>query len=152
MDEQTQNNALEGLLSNPALLGALSGLMRNAPRAEQTASAETGETDASTALPDAASAGNATQAASDGIARVLSDPAMMAKLPQMMELIKPMLAASAESKDAIPAHAQPKLSRDAHCRNELLLALKPFLSKERAAAVDAILRLSQLGNVLQTLK
>lgn len=149
MEEHTQTNALEGLLSNPALLKTLSGLMSHVPRTEVPASAEEGQKEART---DASSDSVVTQAASDGIARVLSDPAMMAKLPQIMELVKPMLAASAENKDAVPAHAPHRLSQDAHCRNELLLALKPFLSKERAAAVDTILRLAQLGNALQTLK
>ena len=141
MDEHTEQNALQGLLSNPALLETLSGLLggvQSPPNAEQAHhTSESPPTD-----------GDAMkQAAADGIARVLSDPSLMARLPQIMETVKPMLAGE---------KAHPHEGGDAHnvakCRNDLLLALKPFLSRERAAAVDAILRISQLGNVLQTLK
>ncbi len=161
MDEHTEHtpsspNALQGLLSNPALLQTLAGLMKNAaPTTESTlkpAESASELNDASTTAPVNADMG--TQEFSDGISRVLSDPAMMAKLPQMIELLKPMLVSSGEKGEAVPASAntQAALPKDVRCRNDLLLALKPFLSHERAAAVDAILRLSHLGNVLQTLK
>lgn len=160
MDEHTEHtpsspNALQGLLSNPALLQTLAGLMKNAaPTTESTLKPAESAYELNDASTAPVNADMGTQELSDGISRVLSDPAMMAKLPQMIELLKPMLVSSGEKGEAIPASAntQAALPKDVRCRNDLLLALKPFLSYERAAAVDAILRLSHLGNVLQTLK
>lgn len=148
MDEHTKvtpepQNPLQGLLSNPALLEALGGLMSKSTPPQGDAPKDSESVATVSADP---------QAFSDGISRVLADPEMMAKLPQMMELIKPMLTSNQGAAESVPAHAEHTLSREARCRNDLLLALKPFLSHERAAAVDAILRLSHLGNVLQTLK
>ena len=89
----------------------------------------------------------------DGLSALLSNPALLARLPQIMAAIKPMLGTlpmtehggekASERKDPPP----PTI-----CREQLLLALKPFLSHERCEAVDMILRLSKLGAVFQLLK
>ena len=85
----------------------------------------------------------------DGLASILANPEMMAKLPQVMALLSPMLEKSIPTQ-ATPAVSLPK-SSESH-RNELLLALKPFLSPERQNAVDVMLRVSQLGQVLRHIK
>ncbi|MBR7181583.1 MAG: hypothetical protein IKD28_02225 [Clostridia bacterium] len=38
------------------------------------------------------------------------------------------------------------------CRNALLCALKPYLSAERAAAVDYLLRIARISDVISNLK
>ena len=93
------------------------------------------------------------QAMADGISRVLSNPEMMAKLPDVMKMLAPMMqqTQSAEGASA-PVSATPShgAGQDRHsCRNDLLLALKPFLSPERCRAIDMLLGLSRLGDVLQ---
>lgn len=88
----------------------------------------------------------------DGLATMLSNPELLSKLPQMMSLLRPMLEGGAGLKpvSAPTGGIQKKSSED--CRNELLCALKPFLSPERRRAVDAMLRISQLGNVIRHIK
>ncbi len=77
----------------------------------------------------------------DGLGAVLSNPELMAKLPQVMAMLRPMM----EQQTAAPP-PQKKAETD---RSALLLALKPFLSEDRRNAVDAMLRLSALGDVLR---
>ncbi len=85
----------------------------------------------------------------DGLATILGNAELMAKLPQVMALLSPMLEKTAPTQ-AVQASSVPK-SSESH-RNELLLALKPFLSPERQNAVDVMLRVSQLGQVLRHMK
>ena len=76
----------------------------------------------------------------DGLGAVLSNPELMAKLPQVMAMLRPMT----EQTSASPPQKKAETDRSA-----LLLALKPFLSEDRRNAVDAMLRLSALGDVLR---
>lgn len=94
----------------------------------------------------------------DGLGAVLSNPELMAKLPQVMAMLRPMMeqasATAAQTGNdsaeasALPVSAQKKPTDN---RSALLLALKPFLSEDRRNAVDAMLRLSALGDVLRRL-
>ena len=137
MDEGAKtSNPLERILSDPTLLaGALGAPARgeNAPEKNP--------------------------AAPDGLSALLSNPDLLARLPAMISMLKPML----QGLDASPvkegggdsanaADTSTKGSSGDRHRNDLLLALKPFLSKERCEAVDMILRLSALGNVLKHLQ
>ena len=166
MDENDQKNAsgiggLEQLLSNPALLTTLNSLLGSTQKE-----------------PPSTPNGTSQSLAADGLSKVLADPAMMAKLPAIMEMLKPMvevgtnppksiataanqtdggepITPSDQSDQALPAAMLQAGKIATHrdtCRDDLLLALKPFLSPQRAAAVDVILRLSRLGNVLGTLQ
>ena len=45
-----------------------------------------------------------------------------------------------------------KPSEGCAVREKLLLSLKPYLSPERAAAVDYLVRISRLGDILRTFK
>ena len=161
MDERMQeSNPLGALLSNPELLNTLSGILG------KSASPQKGEGGKQQSSNDALA---------EGIGSVLSNPELMAKLPAVMEMLKPMLSATAptpseapeakaseapkgEEKDgekALPAGAFSSLGKQGspreRSRNDLLLALKPFLSTKRCEAVDMILRLSALGAVLNRL-
>lgn len=97
----------------------------------------------------------------EGIGTVLSDPELMAKLPQIMAMLRPMMAQGTATAAQVPAPhtgdgtvassiAAPVAAQQDH-RSALLLALKPFLSEDRQRAVDAMLRLSKLGDVLRQL-
>ena len=89
----------------------------------------------------------------EGISRVLSNPEMMAKLPDVMKMLAPMMQASPSALVApTPPSEAPPHGREhdrRNCRNDLLLALKPFLSPERCRAIDMLLGLSRLGDALQ---
>ncbi len=164
MDEKTTVGApLGALLSDPKLLGTLTGLLGASKTGAEGNGAE----------------GSPPSPLSEGIGSVLSNPELMAKLPSVIAMLKPMLEGSAPTagtdaaagdsaavptvatdgealtEDAVPAgmihrpmHGTEPRER---CRNDLLLALKPFLSRERCEAVDMILRLSALGAVLKQL-
>ncbi|MBQ9760238.1 MAG: hypothetical protein IJW16_02690 [Clostridia bacterium] len=123
---------LSSLLSDPAMQARIAAVMSSMQSAPST-------TQESTAP---------APSAPDGLSRVLSDPALMEKLPQIMAMLAPALSASAPQKtDAVPASVLPR-SPTAD-RDNLLLAIKPFLSSGRRDAVDTILRLEKLGELLK---
>jgi hypothetical protein len=147
----TDASALIGkLLSNPDLIRNLSSVLG----ASGTGTTPTSEAQTPPSSPNVPPAEN-NQAVADGISRVLSNPEMMAKLPDVMKMLAPMMqqAQSSSSGASVPAIATPPHGggdRDRRgCRNDLLLALKPFLSPERCRAIDMLLGLSRLGDVLQ---
>lgn len=80
----------------------------------------------------------------EGILSAVSNPELMAKLPQVMALLKPMLGEASS-----PAPAKPATHEEE--RERLLLSLRPFLSKERRELLESILKLSKLGELLKQL-
>ena len=138
---------------DPALIGKLMGLLGDNGKSTSEGAVETATP---TSLPS-------------GLGSVLSNPELMAKLPSMIAMLRPMIEGNEEKKEetptqtpadnvadsgalpaSVPSASHPQSSQE-HCRKELLLALKPFLSKERCDAVDMILRLSALGTLLKQL-
>lgn len=126
------------LLSSPDLMKNLSSVLGASGTADPTASVS--------ASPSAEKVG-------EGISRVLSNPEMMAKLPDVMKMLAPMMQQGSSSGASVPAVAAASHGggeRDRRgCRNDLLVALKPFLSPERCRAIDMLLGLSRLGDALQ---
>lgn len=132
------------LLSNPDLIRNISSILG------KPGGGATEET--STPPTNSQPLGN-NEAVADGISSVLSNPEMMAKLPEVMKMIAPMMQQTHPSQGAsVPASAKA-VNGGGHdrrgCRNDLLIALKPFLSPERCRAIDMLLGLSRLGDVLQ---
>ena len=134
-DTSPFSNVLSNLFSNPETMEKIRSIAEQLPK-----SASDGANESS--IPS-----NTGTPVADGLASVLSDPQMMAKLPQMMAVLGPMLGAAGETPQA---HRQEKNAEA--CRNDLLLALKPFLSPERCHAIDTMLRISKLGNVIRQIK
>ena len=134
-DASPFSDVLSNLLSNPEMMAKIRSIADQLPK-----STSDGATDPS-------NASNASVPAVDGLSSVLSDPQMMAKLPQMMAVLGPILGAAGEPPQA---HKQEKNAEA--CRNDLLLALKPFLSPERCHAIDTMLRISKLGNIIRQIK
>ena len=130
-----QADALSSILSNPETMAKIRAM------AEQLSS-----NGAPSATNSAIAPAPIGENSADGLASVLSNPALMAKLPQMMSLLAPMLASPPS-----PPHNETHKSTEDH-RNDLLLALKPFLSPERCQAVDTILRIARLGTILRQIK
>ena len=137
----TPTAMLGSLLSNPELLQKLRGILGSVSASATPQSEESPTADTATA--------SAPQVG-DGLSALLSNPEMMARLPQMIALLKPMIEAGGEKKGVEAVSFKP--TAVSQSREHLLLALKPFLSKGRCDAVDAILRISQLGEVLGRLK
>lgn len=140
----TDSGALLGtLLSNPDLIRNISSMLGGT---------NTGTTEQAVPTPSSTPPLN-NETVADGISRVLSNPEMMAKLPDVMKMLAPMMQQTQSAQGAsVPASATPSHGggHDRRgCRNDLLLALKPFLSPERCRAIDMLLGLSRLGDVLQ---
>lgn len=83
--------------------------------------------------------------ASSSPASILSDPDVMAKLPEVISVLRPMM--SGNQKEEKKEHARANDRRTA-----LLCALKPYLSPKRCEAIDYITKISKLGDVMKNLK
>ncbi len=65
------------------------------------------------------------------------------KLSPILENVIPLLGAP--PKESVPAGKGGSAKK----RESLLIALKPYLSPERGAAIDYVLRLARLGDLLR---
>ena len=146
---QSTAQSPEALLSDPARIARIASMI-GALQASPQATKETAETVA----PISQAAENSPQNppfAGDGLLTLLSNPAMLEILPQLMTMMKPMLASMAQS--APTAALQPSATHShTSDRDNLLLAIKPFLSENRREAVDTLLRIEKLGEVFSHLK
>ncbi len=136
MPEPNSSPGLEGLLANPELLRTLGTLIGNLSGGKN-------ESTQATAPPVSA----------DGLSSLLSNPEMMEKLPQVIEAIKPIMGtvtappvAENKQEGIVPTNDRER------SRDQLLLSLKPFLSKNRCDAIDTMLRIATLSHVFQQLK
>ncbi len=148
----SQGNPLELLLSDPERIkqiGAMVNAMLSTPSkaVESTPSVEGKESSA--ALPQTPDPPPQADGM-DGLASLLSNPALLQSLPQILSVVKPMMENSSRSKSE--PHQKAHTPSPEECRNNLLIALKPFLSKERRHAVDSIIGISRLSTVFQQLK
>lgn len=118
--------------------------------------------------------GSTTNAASasagaggDILSSLLSNPELLSKLPSIISAIKPFIEMMSASAPTVSPSSTPKgevqafspqvggaqihKSHDADCRTALLCAMKPYLSRSRCQAVDYIVKLGRLGDILKTL-
>ena len=78
------------------------------------------------------------------------NPEFLAKLPQLMSMLGPMLGGlggTPGKSGGHPGGAHTGKSSDRH--TALLCAVKPYLCAERQAAADQLIRLCQMGDLLQ---
>jgi hypothetical protein len=106
----------------------------------------------------------------DLLSSLLSNPELLAKIPTIISSVKPLLdmlgsqmgqssppptvqAASVKLPEAASASASvPTIARGKDSdRAALLCAMKPYLSRDRQNAIDHIIKLSRLGDVLKSL-
>ena len=78
-------------------------------------------------------------------ASILSDPDVMAKLPEVISVLRPMMNGTQKEEKKEHARANDR-------RTALLCALKPYLSPKRCEAIDYITKISKLGDVMKNLK
>ena len=157
---------LSALLSNPALLGTLTSLLSSLGATRPSTEEATSKSETAQASP--------SPLPLDGIAQMLSGLMRSTKEPPSNDSTGDSISSSEDivpaSEESVPTSGKPLAAseetasaasstlsgqrEDIHhksreaLRNDLLIALKPFLSKERCAAVDTIIRLSALGKVL----
>ena len=72
-------------------------------------------------------------------------PEMMSALPSIMQAIAPGFSGTDKNEKASGDGGEVC---DAECRKRLLLALKPYLSDGRRDALEGILAVAQLGDLL----
>lgn len=102
----------------------------------------------------------------DIMSALLSNPELLSKLPSLISSIKPIMeligksnlsspssqpAASITEEQEHTVSAKPQSKNDSDCRSALLCAMKPYLSSDRQNAIDYIIKLSRLGDILKTL-
>ena len=135
-------NPLADILSNPALLSQLGSIIKNfSAAAPPSTIAQSREQEPSPPVGNAAASG-----IEDGLSSILSNPAFLQQLPQLLSMAKPLLDNVKNVQPTTQAHTPEQ------DRNHLLLSLKPFLSKERQDAIESILRISQLGSILRQIQ
>lgn len=104
----------------------------------------------------------------DILSSLLSNPELIAKLPTIISSIKPIIEMFGKSSSptvndtasvaALPQKAESvaasvtKADRGgSDSRTALLCAMKPYLSADRRDAIDYIVKLGRLGDILKTL-
>lgn len=76
-------------------------------------------------------------------------PEMMAKLPQMMTALAPLVGSSAGESHAKKEGGDTKsTANDAERRKKLLMALRPYLSEGRRDALDGIVKVTEMTDLL----
>ena len=75
-------------------------------------------------------------------------PEMLARLPQMMSAMAPLLSGMQGKGHGGKGEAEEKKGGDAERRRRLLAALKPYLSHQRKDAIDSILKVTEMTDLL----
>ncbi len=75
-------------------------------------------------------------------------PEMMQKLPQMMSALAPLVGGAGKEKSS---GGSAKEGHEGEKRKRLLAALRPYLSDGRRDAVDQILKVTEMTDLLGTL-
>ncbi len=155
-DEALQNNILNELLSK------LSSKPSGSPQ----------DTAAQRSSADSASQSASTAPSGDILSSLLANPELIAKLPSIISSIKPIIDMLGKSglsgnvakpaaqefdkgENTIAASAVSPTAKASHkytdSRSALLCAMKPYLSSDRQVAIDYIIKLAHLGDILKTL-
>ncbi len=72
-------------------------------------------------------------------------PEMMARLPQMMSTLAPLVSGmQGDKKDSNEKHT----AGEAEKRKKLLAALRPYLSSSRRDAIDSIMKVTEMTDLL----
>lgn len=105
----------------------------------------------------------------DVLSSLLSNPELLAKLPSLLSSMKPILdmlggvgaagtaQTSATASPPVGAQSEPASEQDkssdkkSDSRTALLCAMKPYLSPDRQNAIDYIVKLGRLGDILKSL-
>jgi len=81
---------------------------------------------------------------------------MLEKLPDVMEMVKPMLGAGTEEEhgEKVIENKNPNLVRKKYDKTraeKLMIALKPYLSQNRCEIIDKCMSVLQIGDVMSVL-
>lgn len=97
-------------------------------------------------------------ASADLFTSLLSNPELISKLPSILSTVRPIIEMMSKNKDqaissvsATPQSEEKKTKPPNDRRAALLCAMKPYLGHDRQLAIDYIIKLSRLGDILKTL-
>ena len=124
--------------SIPDLSGVISSLMSDERFADVLAAVRNVQSTNEPAPDDGAKTQSTAQTVTDAGLPAIS-PELMEKLPQIMSAFAQHQNTSTE-KDGKACHAND--------RKKLLSALRPFMSKKRQAAIDSMINLSGIADIL----
>ncbi len=155
MTEQKDQNYLQTLIGQ-----VLSASAENSQTETPTVSSNSPRTEESSSVNSASGV--------DPIAALLSNPELLSKLPTILSAAKPIMdilgnlnvqSGGQDMPQTAPAMASPAPSPPILSKHKadtrqtaLLCALKPYLSSDRQKTIDYMLKLSDLGSVLKTLR
>ena len=141
MDDEMQNKTENGLpsglgalLSDPAMLSGVAGALKKLGIVGDSESSE--ETDKQTGEESDAPIPALADITPSPLSALTADPEIIKKLPEVISLV---------SKLSAPQKKDDKRSR-------LLLALRPYLSDRRRAAIDRLITMNAIGDVLKSIK
>ena len=133
------------------------------PNDENISSGDINISDIISKLTQSQAPQKSAQDSPDILSSLLSNPELISKLPQLISFVSPFLSGflgggqkeslkepeSAQASQTLP----PQIKHTPHSdsRAALLCAIKPYLCSDRQAAVDYIIKLSRLGEILKTL-
>ena len=130
IQDTTQISAMiDKILANPEIIGAVASALGPTVKNE---SKETG---------NGTKDGDAVQSS----APVAPDPsAMLDKLPELVSVIAPMLSGAKKETGGGHTHSRDR-------RTCLLIALKPYLCRERCETIDYMVKLGKLSEIFRNL-
>ena len=127
MSPEELSGAVQSILQNPAfarLAAEVSGGTASAPQNEPQSSPASAP-----AMPQIS-------------------PEMLARLPQMMSAMAPLLSGMQGKGDGGKGGTEDRKDGDSERRRRLLAALKPYLSSQRKDAIDSILKVTEMTDLI----
>jgi|GEM_PF-2174743 len=157
------SDILGTLMSNPDAMNMIAGVMKSMLQPQNSAGSD--ESDIGGTVPAVAVQSAAVAGAPNDTGQIGGISAeMMEKIPAIMSMLGPMLGQQTKNQtdgaDSVPASAMGQghnhergqggrdNERDHENRSKLLHALKPYLRHSRREAIDQILRITQITDLL----
>ena len=85
------------------------------------------------------------------ISAMLSDPQTLAKISGVMSMLKSSVTGAQGAPESKAAAQQGSVSPTPDKSAALLLALKPYLSADRQAAIENLIKFSKVGEILKNM-
>lgn len=149
--------------SSPDLFSLLGKIIESTANDTQSGAAPVSAQPANTSFTGAPSASAESKSTGgDLLSSLLSNPEIISKLPQIISMMKPLMenmpsvptslnTQAPKANDTLPTSVIGHSKGGCDNRSALLYALKPYLKRERQEAIDYMVKLSRLGDILKNL-
>ncbi len=168
MSEPNTGELFSSLLSNPAMLSGIAKLLSSQSR---STSSDSGAKDTGVGQSDADSTPSPDM--SGILSAALSNPQLLAALPKMLETLSSAMHAPAPAPESDKGNDAPAQSAEAASlssllpalsgggggykkpprvtdrRSALLMALKPYMSHDKAEMIDTIVRIIEIMSIIK---